>query len=159
MLLKTYFALLILLVVLEIGIGAAAYHKQEDLGVLIEDSWRNNAYANSSITESIKTLEISFKCCGLRNITDAPVPKNCASKFEWNTSCYDAVLGSMESSLDTIGATGLAMGLIELVAIVFSAVLFNRIAKKEKQGESLMTDSWRINRSKVQYGYQNYQYL
>ena len=48
MLLKTYFALLCILVIFEISVGVAAYVKRDAVQTLLEDSWRASVLSNSS---------------------------------------------------------------------------------------------------------------
>ena len=76
-----------------------------------------------------------------------------------STGCYSAMQYSLSSQLSTIGGAGLALGIIELIGLVFSGLLFRRIAQRERASDTLMNEAWRINRSKIQYGYQNYQYV
>ncbi|KAI9011183.1 Tetraspanin/Peripherin [Gaertneriomyces semiglobifer] len=182
MLLKTYFALLILLVILEISVGAAAYSKRNSIGDAIEDTW-TKAYTDYRATgngRSIMTVQVTFNCCGFAN-TSAPtdgfyggmvVPQplldgsgevipssTCETLLDTTTPCQQAVIGSVNGSLGTIGAAGLVIGIIELIGLVFSAILFKRISQREEAAGSLLNEAWRINRNKIQYGYQNYQYV
>ena len=92
-------------------------------------------------------------------MTDAAVPMNCNTLFQFKQSCYDKLHSSFSDSLGIIGGAGLAIGMIELISLILSAVLFNKIAAKEKASGSLVGEAWRINKNKVSYGYQNYQYL
>lgn len=163
MLLKTFFAMMLLLIILEIAVGISAYNKQDELDALVSNSWRDLAsksIGNHTRGNPLFAIESTFQCCGLNNVTDAAVPRDCVERIpDWNTPCRDQVLNSLSDSLGTIGATGITLGVIELVSLIFSAILFNRIAQKEKANGNLMNEAWRINRNKVQYGYQNYQYL
>jgi hypothetical protein len=80
------------------------------------------------------------------------VPSNCVQVKGWTTPCYNTVLDAIRSSLSTIGGAGVALGVIELIGLGFSALLFVKIAQKERASESLLNEAWRINRSKIQYG-------
>ncbi len=86
------------------------------------------------------------------------VPANCKEQFSFDTPCYEKVKAYLESSLGTLSSAGIAIGVIEIIGLIFSAVLFTKLARRERTDESLMSETWRINRNKVQYGYQNYQY-
>jgi len=161
MLLKTYFALLLLLVILEIGIGIAAYAKKDDVDGLLNASWRD-AFATDGGQQSIKAVQNTFQCCGYANVTDMAVPASCAT--DPNTrkdvpSCRTLATAALQGSLNSVGGAGVALGIIELIGLIFSVILFRRIASKDRASESLMNEAWRINRNKIQYGYQNYQYI
>jgi hypothetical protein len=64
----------------------------------------------------------------------------------------------LQGQLSTIAGAGIALGVIEFIGVIFSAILFSRLAARESADQSLLSETWRINRNKVQYGYQNYQY-
>ncbi|KAJ8329077.1 hypothetical protein BDV3_006272 [Batrachochytrium dendrobatidis] len=156
-LLKTYFALLIILVILEISVGAAAYAKRDEMNTSIDIAWHNAAQGPNNST--IVGIEKLFDCCGFYNTTDAVVTPDCVLKTPNSTGCHDQLTATLKGSLSTIGAAGLALGLVELIGLIFSVVLFRKIASKETAQSNLLNEAWRINRTKVQYGYQNYQYV
>jgi len=160
MLLKTYFALLMILIILEIAIGAAAYTKKDQVEGLVESAWRD-AFKSEATRSSIRGVENMFNCCGYSTIHDAPGSDNCADRYKPDEppSCRDLVIATLKGSLNSVGGVGIAMGIIQLIGLIFSAILFRRIASKERASESLMNEAWRINRNKIQYGYQNYQYI
>ncbi|KAJ3107533.1 Leukocyte surface antigen cd53 [Phlyctochytrium planicorne] len=160
MLLKTYFALLCILVILELSVGIAAYVKRDAVEGLIESQWTKAATSNTtSLQTSIVTVEKYFQCCGYKSIDSYAVPANCAAVNGWPQPCYHSVVSALQQSLSTIGGCGVAMGVIELVGIIFSLVLFIKIAQRDRASQSLMNEAWRINRDKIQYGYANYQYV
>ncbi|KAJ3030807.1 UNVERIFIED_CONTAM: cd63 antigen [Siphonaria sp. JEL0065] len=162
MLLKTYFGLLLLLVIFELGVGIAAYVKSDAVEDLLQTSWINSVTSNNPQSlNNIQHVERVFQCCGFRNVTQYAVPANCATpqSFNYKVPCIDSVKHALQGSLATIGGTGLALGFIELIGLVFSVLLFVKIAQKDRASESLMNEAWRINRSKIQYGYANYQYV
>jgi hypothetical protein len=151
-LLKTYFVLLMILVILQVAIGAAAYAKRDNIDPLLKDAW----IAGVKSTEGNKTIvqiQTTFSCCGYESVTDFSVPQNCAELYNFNTGCREKLKDSLTSSLSTIGGAGIAIGLIELVGLAFSMVLFRRISRKENAQNSLLNEAWRVNRTKVQYGY------
>ncbi|KAJ3142036.1 Leukocyte surface antigen cd53 [Physocladia obscura] len=162
MLLKTYFGLLLLLVVFEIGVGIAAYVKSDEVESLLETAWiASVASGTTQQLNNIQHVERAFQCCGFRNVTSYSVPSNCATaqSFNYQSPCLGAVKGALQGSLATIGGTGIALGFIELIGLGMSVLLFVKIAQKDRASESLMNEAWRINRSKIQYGYANYQYV
>ncbi|KAJ3355830.1 Leukocyte surface antigen cd53 [Entophlyctis luteolus] len=162
MLLKTYFGLLILLVVFELGVGIAAYVKSDAVEDLLQTAWITSVTSGTQQQlNNIQHVERAFSCCGFRNVSEYAVPSNCATpqSFNFTVPCLASVKGALQGSLSTIGGTGVALGVVELVGLVMSVVLFVKIAQKDRASESLMNEAWRINRSKIQYGYANYQYV
>jgi hypothetical protein len=152
MLLKTYFVLLIILVILEVAVGAAAYAKRDNIDPLLQDAWR--AGANSPTNNAtIAQIQTTFRCCGYASVTDNAVPSNCAALTGFNVGCRESLRNNLSSSLSTIGGAGIAIGLIELVGLVFSLIMFRKISRKENAQNSLLNEAWRVNRTKVQYGY------
>ncbi|KAJ3309822.1 hypothetical protein HDV04_005601 [Boothiomyces sp. JEL0838] len=164
MLLKTYFVLLIILVILEVSIGAAAYAQRDEISGVLETSWVLEVERNPNSTE-INNIERLFQCCGYSSPLDHAVPVDCVARYNFagttafTVGCKDQLQQSLFNSLNTIGGAGIVIGLIEFVGLIFSAVLFRKIAAKENAQSSLLNEAWRVNRTKVQYGYQNYQYV
>ncbi|KAJ3008284.1 Leukocyte surface antigen cd53 [Thoreauomyces humboldtii] len=159
MLLKTYFALLIVLVVLEISVGIAAYAKRTSIEDSLGSAWTSAYLANSTAEHrALVNVETTFSCCGFGSVVDMPVPSDCVELLGFTEGCAAAVKGNLNGSLGAIGAGGVVIGVIELVGLVFSAVLFRRISQREQAAGSMMNEAWRINRNKIQYGYANYDY-
>ncbi|KAH6569766.1 hypothetical protein BASA61_004660 [Batrachochytrium salamandrivorans] len=156
-LLKTYFALLLILVILEISIGAAAYAKRDEVSNSLDVAWHSSFSSGRNTT--IAGIEKLLNCCGFSNVTDAAVSPICHPPSNITVSCSQQLTATLKGSLSTIGAAGLALGIVELVGLIFSVVLFRKIASKENAQSTLLNEAWRINRTKVQYGYQNYQYV
>ncbi|KAJ3010782.1 Leukocyte surface antigen cd53 [Thoreauomyces humboldtii] len=161
MLLKTYFALLIILVILEVSVGIAAYAKRNSIEDGLEAAW-TAAYATGNSTLGHRALiqvEDTFDCCGYANVTDMAVPEDCATFFGYTEGCKAAVKGGLNGSFGAIGGAGLVIGLIEIIGLIGSAVLFKKISQREAAAGSLLNESWRINRNKISYGAQNYSYV
>ncbi|KAI9361680.1 Tetraspanin family-domain-containing protein [Zopfochytrium polystomum] len=161
MMLKTYFGLLCALVVLELGVGGAAYVKRDAVADLVERQWEKLIADNTTAsTNTILQIEHTFQCCGYRTPTTLSVPAtDCPLTLGYPNPCYSVLLDALRSSLSLIGGAGVGLGVVEFIGIVFSALLFVRIARRERASESLLGEAWRINRDKIQYGYANYQYV
>ncbi|KAJ3161070.1 Serine/threonine-protein phosphatase 2A activator 2 [Geranomyces michiganensis] len=163
MLLKTYFALLIILVILELSVGIAAYSKRSAIGDTLQDAWSTAYEKNTNVShQALVQIEITFSCCGYSIVDGKPfqqVPPNCSELFGFTDACADAVQGSLRGSLGAIGGAGVVIGVIELIGLIFSAILFRKISQREQAAGSLLNEAWRINRQKITYGYQNYQYV
>ncbi|KAJ3114143.1 Leukocyte surface antigen cd53, partial [Nowakowskiella sp. JEL0407] len=156
LLLKSYFVLLIVLIILEISVGIAAYVKKEEIPTLLEKGW-TTSYRTSP--KGIFVVEKMFECCGFHNTTHLAIPPDCPDQYPtWTQSCFEVVTLSLQNSLNTIGGAGIILGVFELAGLIFSLVLFQRIAKRDQQKNGLLNESWRINKSRIHYGYQNYQY-
>ena len=83
------------------------------------------------------------------------MPATCSTANPAKTitvGCKERLSDQLMSSLSTIGGAGIAIGVIELVGSVFSAILFHKIARKDSAQTSLLNEAWRVNRNKVQYG-------
>jgi hypothetical protein len=93
-----------------------------------------------------------FKCCGFSSTTNYAVPPNCVAVYDFKNSCQVALEQQIMNSLNTIGGSGLVIGLIELVGLIFSVIMFRKISRKENAQSSLLNEAWRVNRQKVQYG-------
>jgi hypothetical protein len=86
-------------------------------------------------------------------VTDYAIPANCATVYNYQIPCREKVQESLSSSRTTIGGAGVAIGVIEIIGLIFSVVMFRKIARKENAQSSLLNEAWRVNRTKVQYGY------
>lgn len=80
------------------------------------------------------------------------MPANCVELTKNNIGCKNALTTYLEKSVDTIGAAGIVIGLIEFVGLIFSIVMFRKISRRENAQASLLNEAWRVNRTKVQYG-------
>ncbi|KAJ3306695.1 hypothetical protein HDV03_004326 [Kappamyces sp. JEL0829] len=151
LLLKTYFALLVVLIILEVSVGAAAYAKRNEIPAQLDDAWiylAQDPVHNSTLLG----IEKQFNCCGFSSTVNYAIPTNCEDVYGFHISCQAKLEQSIEGSLNTIGGGGLAIGLIELVGLVFSVIMFRKISRKENAQSSLLNEAWRVNRQKVQYG-------
>ncbi|KAH6590058.1 hypothetical protein BASA50_009759 [Batrachochytrium salamandrivorans] len=137
--------------------GAAAYAKRDEVSNSLDVAWHSSFSSGRNTT--IAGIEKLLNCCGFSNVTDAAVSPICHPPSNITVSCSQQLTATLKGSLSTIGAAGLALGIVELVGLIFSVVLFRKIASKENAQSTLLNEAWRINRTKVQYGYQNYQYV
>lgn len=158
-LLRTYFALLIILMVLELSVGIAAYVKKDEIPNLLGDAWIKSVSDNSTTSlRGIIQIENTFKCCGFNDINSYAVPADCAIVNGWTRPCFYTVTSTMVDSLNIIAGSGVGIAVIQLIGLIFSAFMFVKIAKRDRNGENLLNESWRINRDKIQYGYASYNY-
>jgi len=155
--LKWYFAVLLVLVILQVSVGGAAYSKGDEIPGMLESAWKREAetVTNSTI---LLAIERQNECCGYRNSSDFPVTPLCVQKYN-DRGCAAVLTDFLVQSVDTIGVVGITIGIIQLVALIFSIVMYRKISRKENSQAALLNEAWRVNRTKVQYGYQNYQYV
>lgn len=123
MLLKSYFALLILLVILELGVGFAAYGKRDTVESLLATTW--HATAAGPNNASLIQIENLFKCCGYETMNSSAVPLDCQAVYHYTVPCKDQVTLALEGNLATIGGAAISIGVIEIVGLIFSMVNIN----------------------------------
>ncbi len=129
------------------------------MDTLLGNAWRNSYAQNTtSSLATLRSIERSLNCCGYNSTLDYSVPiieksnVTCVESLGTTVSCHDTLFDKFNDSLSTVGAAGITIGLLELIGLFFSVILFRRIAAKENIHSSLLNESWRINRNKIQYG-------
>ncbi|KAN0042959.1 hypothetical protein ACTA71_010592 [Dictyostelium dimigraforme] len=128
-----YTVLMLVSLVVLIGMGGEAltYHNDYDIGGEIAENWMNISNVNNS---GIKTLESYFECCcfdenDLNNCTIS-CPQDKENKTLYiGTYCSGVIFKAVSSKLYLIGSTGVAIGVIELVSLMFALFLIVRLYK------------------------------
>ncbi|KAN0033939.1 hypothetical protein ACTFIV_000418 [Dictyostelium citrinum] len=128
-----YTVLMLVLLVVLIGIGGEAltYH-DDDIGNEVAQNWLT--VSNSNQSEEITKLETFFKCCcynkdDLNNIHLCPANENRTIIYYNGTYCSDVIFEAVNSKLYLIGSAGVAIGVIELVSLMFALFLIVRLYK------------------------------
>ena len=75
----------------------------------------------------------------------------------YQTPCQTAVGDSISSNLTALTAVGFTLGIIELLGVIFSAVMFVKVAKRDGATNVLLADNWRLGISRIHHGYSHYQ--
>ncbi|KAM9999855.1 hypothetical protein ACTFIZ_008312 [Dictyostelium cf. discoideum] len=127
-----YTILMLVLLVVLIGIGGEAltYHNA-DIGTEVEDNWKNISKSNQSAV--ITRLEKFFECCCFdeddlkSNCTDICYRDEQKNILYNGTYCYDVIFGAVNSKLYLVGSAGVAIGVIELVSLMFALFLIVRL--------------------------------
>lgn len=123
-LLKVYFLLLGVLIFFQIALGGIAFVKRSEADQILDQQWTTTMTSDPGLITDVQQY---FSCCGFANVTDRAVPETCATDTKVSLSCKDVLRASFMDHLQTVGITGLVMGIIEMLALVFSLVLFSRI--------------------------------
>lgn len=129
--------MLIILVILEISIGIAAYGKRDEVNSLInekvdelvKDSWFsgfNNATGVPTYAYQIDVIESNLQCCGYNSTLIGSVPPNCIDIHPtWTKGCKEALDNLYQKNLGTIGGAAISIGVIEIVGLIFAIVIFD----------------------------------
>ncbi|KAN0009110.1 hypothetical protein ACTFIU_009002 [Dictyostelium citrinum] len=126
-----YTVLMLVLLVVLIGIGGEAltYH-DDDIANEVAQNWIS--ISNSNQSKAITKLESFFECCcfnenDLNNTYLCPTKEN---KTLYNgTYCSDVIFEAVNSKLYLVGSAGVAIGVIELVSLMFALFLIVRLYK------------------------------
>lgn len=151
-LLKIYFALLMVLVVLQIVAGSVAAATK--VSSLSDNVWTTMYNKNDS---SILSVEYRFQCCGFTSVTDRAVPSNCVSELGFTVSCYNTIMYTLKSNVGSLAAAALTLGLVQLMGLIFSFIMFRKMAAREGDAKAFLSEAWRINTNRIQHGYAHYQ--
>lgn len=127
------------------------------MDILLGNQWQESYKLNTTVSlNTLRSIERSLNCCGYNSTTDYSVPiianLSCTDSLGTNSSCRAILFDKFNDSLNTVGVAGITIGILELIGLIFSVILFRRIAAKENIHSSLLNESWRINRNKIQYG-------
>ncbi|KAJ3273573.1 hypothetical protein HDV01_004340 [Terramyces sp. JEL0728] len=125
-LLKTFVAIYVLILIVEVVIGSVAYAERNELN--LEPSW--NKLANSQNNSTILMIEQQFQCCGFKNITLNAVPANCHQVYGYNVPCQQALTTAIDQSLNFIGGVGLITALLQITLLAVAVVVIKGVHKK-----------------------------
>nr|BAA32211.1 CD9 [Dictyostelium discoideum] len=125
--------MLILLVIL-IGVGGKAITlHNDDIINEVGGAWEH--VANGTKNSTLTRLENFLKCCKWSNVSidssDLCPKDGDKIKYEGHY-CGEALSDQFSSKIYAVGAAGLAIGIIELVAILFSLFLIIRICRSPR---------------------------
>ncbi|CAH1256924.1 CD151 [Branchiostoma lanceolatum] len=146
--LGTFFTLLLILFLAEIGVAIYAFVQRGQFFGLINTGVDTlSAVPYDSQDQAIKTLidftQTYLKCCGM-NATDnwSPTPDSCAcaanaassicTNGNYNTPCKTSITTFLEEKVMIVGGIGIAIGLTQLIGMIFACCLFQA---KGKDGE------------------------
>ncbi|XP_028843647.1 tetraspanin-4 [Denticeps clupeoides] len=148
-LLITFFVILLVLVVTEITLIVIlnVFHKeldekaQNDLKEGLKEYKTNKALQNSW-----DKVQIMFKCCGVTNKTDwfpvmestSLLPQSCCLNEQrsctrgWEESCYEKARKWLVNNNTAVLVFGICIGVVQILALVFSMLMYCQIVRAEK---------------------------
>ena len=135
---------LVIVFLVEIGIGIAGYLKHDELPGILEAGFNNtmNDYTSSIEAQHAWALvQGELKCCGIRGASDwkpifinntvpasccsqLPVHINqCSSEFASTIGCMPKLFNLLDSKSLLLGGVGIGIALIQLVGVFFACCL------------------------------------
>ncbi|EAL71904.1 tetraspanin family protein [Dictyostelium discoideum AX4] len=129
-----YCAVMLILLVILIGVGGKAITlHNDDIINEVGGAWEH--VANGTKNSTLTRLENFLKCCKWSNVSidssDLCPKDGDKIKYEGHY-CGEALSDQFSSKIYAVGAAGLAIGIIELVAILFSLFLIIRICRSPR---------------------------
>lgn len=121
LLLGLFFIIVLVLTVAQLGAVIAAFVKKGDMYNYIEKNLQK-IWADTSQGEEHKALrpiEDSFKCCGVKT---GDTDQYCDDK-KYTGGCMDAIWGEIKKNMVVVGAIGIVVIVIEVLAMLFSCIL------------------------------------
>ncbi|EGC35440.1 hypothetical protein DICPUDRAFT_21115, partial [Dictyostelium purpureum] len=126
-----YSVLMLVLLVVLIGIGSEAvtYHN-DNIGEIVGENWLHVSKSNES--KQITTLETFLECCGWNSVD--PYTYLCENatagvpKYK-GIYCEDVLTEAISSKLYLVGVTGVIIGVIEFIAMLFALFMIIRICR------------------------------
>jgi len=145
--LKIYAGAVLVLMIIQIALGIAAYVLRDQIPSYAEDSWSNMG------DKGREDLENVFNCCGWYNSSDMPSNSTNCPIENANSSvsgCESAIVNEIDNSLVAIGVTAIVIGVLELLVVLFSCCLIQRIPSKEDREAALLEEARRLERDNNQ---------
>lgn len=157
-----FFTLLVLIFIMELGAGIAAYIKRGDIEDELKDQLEKRIpdryYSESGIEKAMDKIQKHFDCCGVASINDWNknvngnhfVPASCCrddangcTKRTWvayllNQSqynkggCYKSIEEFLEDNLLYVGITGIIFAIFQLIGMTLAMILFCAIHKESQ---------------------------
>lgn len=135
-LLIIFVALLAVLTVMQLTVGATAYARQDQFPAVVSTAWED---AENSTKEYIQK---TFECCGLYNSTDRPYLPGCpghnssstaaASSGATEGGCMAPLVALAHRVANKVGAAFVGVTVFEFVTLVVTCVLLCRIRQAQR---------------------------
>ncbi|XP_051974357.1 leukocyte surface antigen CD53-like [Xyrauchen texanus] len=142
-LLISFFILMFILMLVELGTACILLLYETDIDQFIEkdlikglEKYKDRGQ-NATTENDWDTLQTTFKCCGVKNVTDwkDSVPPSCCTEDPcpenkikyWNQGCYDKLKKVFDSNLLNVGIGVIVICIIEVLGMCFSMTLFCHI--------------------------------
>lgn len=152
----TFSVIMAAIFVAEVTIGITGYMLRSEVANVLTKGLNSTMYEYKTNNETVQLwddLQESLDCCGTKSYKDwlqvlnttSELPASCClsqpselqplpsctitSKDLHKTPCFSALGDAMRSNLSTIGFTGLAIGVVQLLGVLFSCTLARSIRK------------------------------
>jgi len=152
----TYASLLLLILIVEIGAGIAAYVMQGQLETVVKDNMKDgmmnyNKTNYEGVTQSWNSMQRNLKCCGVTSKDDwkdatltsygkiphscckvdddGAVTENCAEDPNnvFAKGCYPKMKEQFTANIDKVGGAALGIAAFQLMGVIFACCLSKRI--------------------------------
>jgi CD63 antigen len=145
----TYAVFISVLLVCECGAGIAAFMLKGDLKDVMEHKFKDglknyNTEGHEGVTNTWNTIQHDLKCCGVTEPADwlsAPygkIPRSCCKSTEteeceekdaYSVGCLALAEDKFISNIAVVGGVALGVAFLQLIGVIFSCCLANRIKK------------------------------
>lgn len=147
----TFAALLIIIFIVEIGAGIAAYIMKEKVKGLVQDYMvkaipKYGQPESEGITETWNAMQHDFQCCGANNASDwknhgLSVPKSCCVKETdtcdttdkgqiFQKGCVEGFVGFVKDNVLIIAGVGIGLAFVQVFGILLACCLARSIKKE-----------------------------
>ncbi|XP_048043181.1 leukocyte surface antigen CD53 isoform X1 [Megalobrama amblycephala] len=138
-LLISFFILLFILMLAELAVACALLMYETQIGEFINKDLKSglessiNHRKNNTNEDDWDTVQKTFQCCGISNVTDwnNHVPKSCKSEngTHWPEGCFDKLKNAFDKNLLNTGIGVIVVCIIEVLGMCFSMTLFCHISR------------------------------
>ncbi|KAI8872878.1 Tetraspannin-domain-containing protein [Ramicandelaber brevisporus] len=131
--LRLYFGLLTLLIVLQIVMAIIVYTRLNSKDSILDDNWSTLFNSNKNV---ISDLENYYSCCGWKETNDRSVPDNCSAERNFTTACKEPVTRGFEKGLRIVSISLLALAVIQIIGMLGSCCLWKSINRSQARARA-----------------------
>jgi CD63 antigen len=159
----TYASLLLLILIVEIGAGIAAYILQGQLEEVVQTNMMEGMMnydqpKHDGVTQSWNSMQRNLQCCGVTNMDDwknstltpfGKIPHSCCKVDEegavkedcaenpanvFTKGCYPTMKEQFTSNIDKIGGAALGIAALQFIGVIFACCVSKRIYDSGERG-------------------------
>jgi len=140
-LLGIFFVIILILFLVELGIGIAALAMKGGLQTDINNYYTQTVIPDyctnkiPSLTTAWNQTQYDLKCCGCTSVEDYNKITGCSFSCPIGytlTGCCEKIWDILDSNIDIIGGVAIGLLVIELLAMIFSCCLCSAVKKKAR---------------------------